>query len=166
MFPRNPSARRGGFTLAEVIVVAVILAIGAGVVIPYAVSMGDLTVVSAARMIACDLQYAQSTAVTTQDPITVTFNPATDGYLLTSVVASQSVPLNHPINKSDYLVLFPQVRGFEELDISGASFGGGPAVTFDEMGSPDNSGAISLAAGSHMATVTVSPGTGNVTVSE
>ena len=54
---------RLGFTLIEIIVVVVILAIVAAIAIPSAISTGDLQVISAARIIAADLQYAQKKLV-------------------------------------------------------------------------------------------------------
>ena len=74
-----PSQRRNntpGFTLIEIMVVLVILAVAAAIVAPHVASTSDLEAVSAARMVACDLQYAQDTAITTQVPVTVTFDGA------------------------------------------------------------------------------------------
>ena len=77
-----PAAIRAGsaraFTLIEVLMVVLIMGIAAAVVIPNAINTSDLQAVSAARMVATDLQYAQDTAITTQTPVTVTFQPTAE----------------------------------------------------------------------------------------
>ena len=161
---RRPVHARGvgrhGFTLIEIVVVVVILAIAAAIVVPYVVATDDLEVISAARMVACDLQYAQDVAITSQLPVTVTFDTSGESYELTNA----SGTLVHPIKKSAYVISFAAQRGFEDLDVSAAAFGGGPTVTFDELGSPDNSGSVTLQAGSHVYQVDVAAATGKVTV--
>ena len=160
MPPRSADSR--AFTLVEIMVVLVILAIGAAMVIPQVVSMSDLEAVSAARMLSCDLQYAQDTAITSQLPVTVSFDPTGESYELTNA----SGALIHPMTKSDYVVSFPAQRGLEELDVVSANFGGSASVTFDELGSPDNGGSVVLQAGPHRYRVSVADATGKVTVTQ
>ena len=155
---RRSSVR--AFTVAELIVVLVILALAAGMAIPYVASTGDTAVASAARMVACDLQYAQNMAITTQSPVTVSFDLGGEGYTLSNT----SGVLIHPINKSNYVVDFGSQRGFGGLDIVTAIFGVSQSVTFDEMGAPDNAGTVTLQDGPHSYTVRVAAGTGYVTV--
>lgn len=154
--------RTYGFTLVEVIVVVLILAICAAVVVPNVVGTSDMQATSAARMIAADLEYAQSLAITTQDPVTVVFDSSAEQYLLR--YANESDPLVHPITHSDYVTNFASRRGFERLDVVSATFGGGSSVTFDELGAPDNAGTVVLQAGPHVYQVTVATATGKVTV--
>ena len=157
---QKPRNRLRGFSIAELIVVLVILALAAGMAIPYVSSVGDTAVSSAARLLACDLQYAQNTAITSQTPVTVTFNTAAESYTLSNT----SGVMIHPINKSNYVTDFTSQRGFSEVDVVTASFASASTVTFDEMGSPDNAGTVTLQAGPHTYTVGVLPGTGYVTV--
>ena len=157
---RPPSRRPTAFTLVEILVVLVVLAIIAAVVGPYAVGTGDLAAISAARMLACDLQYAQDSAITTQLPVTVTFVASGESYELRNA----SGVLIHPMSKSAYTVNFSTQRGFGNLDLVSADFGGGPTVTFDELGSPDNGGSVTLQAGPHVYRVDVASATGKVTV--
>jgi len=148
-------------TLIEIIVVLVILAICAAVAVPYLGSTSDLTVLSAARTVAADLQYAQSEAITTQNPVTVTFNTAAESYRLTNA----SGDIIHPITREpQYVVDFGSRRGFTGLDVVSAVFGGPATVTFDALGAPDNPGAVTLRAGPHVYRIDVSAITGKIAV--
>ncbi len=156
----NSTRRSGGFTLAELMVVVVIIGVTAGMVIPYASSAADSAAMAAARMIVSDLQYAQNAAITTQSPVTVTFSSAGESY----TVSNASGPLIHPINKTAYVTDFSSQRGFEGIDIVSVNFNGTAAVTFDELGSPDNTGTVTMQAGAQVYVITVAAGTGKVTV--
>lgn len=140
--------------------VVVILAIIAAMVVPYAVGTSSFEAMAAARLIASDLEYAQSAAITTQAAVTVTFFPTTESYRLSNA----SGVLIHPINKEEFVVNFGSEDSFERLDVVSASFNGTEAVTFDAIGSPDNSGSVTLRAGPHTYRVDVAAATGKVTV--
>jgi type II secretory pathway pseudopilin PulG len=157
--PRKRSSPRA-FTLAELIVLILVLAITAAVVVPHVSGMSAFQAMSAARAIAADLEYAQNVAVSAQQDVTVTFDTAQESYALTNA----SGLLEHPIEKSDFQVAFGSTEGFEKLDIVSADFNGGAAVTFDTLGSPDNGGTILLQAGPRRYRVTVGAGTGSVKV--
>jgi len=101
-YPPRENKSCCGFTLLELIVVIFILAIVAAVAVPMAVGTGDMQVISAARLISADLQYAQNIAITTQQPVTVTFTPGTESYGLSNASGS----LIHPITKEAYAVDF------------------------------------------------------------
>jgi Tfp pilus assembly protein FimT len=147
----------------ELLVVIVILAIAGLAVIPMISSTGDLQAVSAARIITTDLQYAQNVAITTQELIEVTFDPAADKY---DLVSKTSGVLKHPMTKNDYVTSFQGQKNFDQVDIVSASFGGSAKVTFDELGSPDNGGSVTVRAGPTVHRVDVAPITGLVTVTQ
>jgi len=154
----NPDRRRA-FSLAELLMVILILGIAAAIVVPLAVDSSDLQALAAARMVAADLEYAQNAAITTQTPVSVTFSAAGNSYTLSNA----SGPLIHPMTKSAYVTNFATVDGFEQLRILSAAFGGSSTVTFDELGTPNNPGTVELQAGAGRYRVTVSAGTGRVT---
>ena len=158
--PLDKGKCQSGFTLAEIMVMVAIFAVAAAVIIPAAVSTTDFQAISAARMIAADLQYAQDQAITSQEPVTVTFDPATESYGLSNASGS----LIHPMTKSVYDIDFRSRRGFGNLDLVSADFDGNKSVTFDELGSPDNAGVITLQAGPHLYRVEIAAATGKVTV--
>ena len=148
------------FTLLELMVVVMILAIVAAVAVPMAVGTGDMQVISAARMMSADLQYAQNTAITTQRPITVAFDTSAESYSLSNA----SGALIHPITKEAFTVNFMSREGFNALDVVSADFGENLSVTFDELGAPDSAGTVILRAGPHVYQVSVATATGKVTV--
>ncbi len=153
------AASNKAFTLTEVIVVVAIVAIAAAVVIPNAINTSDLQVISAARMVTTDLQYAQDQAITAQGPVTVTFDPNTERYTLSNA----SGTLIHPITKDAYVVDFRAQTGFGSVDIVSVNFGGANLVTFDELGTPNVAGTVILQAGPHVYTIDVAALTGRVT---
>ena len=150
----------GGFTLVEIMVVLVVIAIVVAVAAPYVVSTKDLQVISATRMIAADLQYAQSLAITSQSQTTVSFNSGNESYSLTN----ESGSVIHPMTKSDYVVNFSTLGGFEHLNIVSANFNGSSSVSFDSLGSPVSAGEVTVQAGPHIYRVDVAAATGRVSV--
>ncbi|MGC9455167.1 MAG: GspH/FimT family pseudopilin [Phycisphaerae bacterium] len=152
---------RHGVTLVELIVVVMILAITAAIVVPHAVRSADMQATSAARMLATDLQYAQDYAITTQSPVTVTFDVTGESYSLSNT----SGLLNNPITKTTYQVDFSGQSGFEQVELVSADFGGADSVVFDEVGAPDNGGTVVIQAGEYSYAVSVAAATGRVSVS-
>jgi prepilin-type N-terminal cleavage/methylation domain-containing protein len=150
------------FTLTEMLVVIAILAIVAAVVLPKMVGSSDIQARSAARVLMADLEYAQSVAITSQTPITVTFSTFSNSY----AVSNASGPLIHPITKKSYVVDLGEVKGMESVAIASASFGGSSYMTFDALGAPDNSGTVTIAAGAHTYQVNVAPVVGRITVTK
>ena len=158
----RPGRCIAAFTLTEMLVVIAILAIVAAVVLPRMVGSTDIQARSAARVMMADLEYAQSVAITSQTPITVTFSTAGNSY----TVSNASGPLIHPITKKTYVVELGETKGMESVCIASASFGGAPSMTFDALGAPDNSGTVTIAAGAHTYLVSVAPVVGRVTVAK
>lgn len=157
---RNPEARISrAFTLVEILMVVIIMAIAAAIVIPYSSASGTAAL-AAARMITSDLQYAQNVAITTQKPVTATFSTTTSEYSLTS----QSEPLIHPITKVAYTVRLSNERGMSGVRIESTTLGAAGAVTFDEFGSPSEACMILVKAGAVMYRVEVAAATGNIKV--
>jgi len=157
--PGEGSRLAGAFTLAEMMVVLIIMAIAAAIIIPQAVGTSSLQAQSAARMVMADLEYAQSQAIFTQAPVTVTFNSAGDSY----TISNASGPLVHPITKEEYVIDLHNQRGLESVSIAAVSFPGS-AVTFDALGAPDSGGGLTVSAKEHAYQITVAPISGRVTV--
>ncbi len=155
------SLRRPAFTLVELLVVVVILSIAAAMVVPYAIGTSEMSCQAAARRLMADLEYAQSQAIVTQTPVTVTFDGSANSY----TIANQSGTLIHPITKKDYVVDFDIEETFKGVTISFVSFDSGTAVSFDALGAPSFGGTVDLAAGSWTYRVMVAAVTGRISVS-
>ena len=167
MLIRAPIRRNRAFTLTELLMVILIIAITAAVVIPNIINTNDIQVVSAVRMLAADIQYAQDTAITTQLPVTITFDTNNESYQLSNA----SGLLKHPIKKGDdFKIELKKTQGLGNVNIVSANFGGTNAVTFDYVGSPSavtvSSGThnVVMQAGSNVYYLDVAPATGKVTV--
>jgi hypothetical protein len=68
------------------------------------------------------------------------------------------------MTKGAYTVDFRTLDGFGAVDVVSVNFGGEAAVTFDELGAPDDAGSVSVQSGSHLYRVDVASATGKVTV--
>ena len=180
--------RRGpaGFTLVEILAVVVILGIASAIIIPNIGSRDDMRAAAAARVLVADLIYAQNQAITTGRKVYVRFDTASNKYSLCSAVASGGdTLLTHPMTQSSYVQQFGSSSpGWESITIVSNVFNGVDpnyqnefTVAFDEIGAPYvycydlgdtndlNTGSVVLRAGTFQTTVSVSPATGEITVS-
>jgi type II secretion system protein H len=176
--PRNTSLTVGpiskpwreGFTLLEIIVVVVIMAIAAAMVVPMMSSGAETKVLAAAQMMAADMEYAKSMAITRGRFYQVTFDVAGEAYQLED---QDGTVIAHPVNKGfDYVFDFDGSR-LDGVEIDSADFDGTTQVRFDSLGSPYNgdgtplnSGVITLQAGAWTQTIRVEPVTGIITIDD
>jgi len=153
---------RVAFTVMELLIVVAVIGILAMASVPYILDSGDAQAISATRLIASALQYAQNEAISSQTPVTVTFTSATKTYELSNA----SGRLVHPISKEQYVVDFRSRRNFDRVTALSADFGDEPFVTFDVLGAPNAAGTVTVQAGARKMTIAVANVTGLVTVSE
>lgn len=163
----------GGFSFIEILIVIVIIAIAAMTVVPMMSSAGSMQIRSAANMIAADLEYAKSMAISRGQYFSVVFDEAAESYQIEDQ-SGNVIP--HPVQKgSDYVIDFGNDSRLDRVNIVDADFDTADAITFDYLGSPYsgtgtssplNSGTISLQAGSMTRTVTVEAVTGYVSISD
>ena len=155
--------KRNGFTLIEIIVVIVIISIAALLVIPMMSSAGDIQVRAAADMIAADLEYAKSMAVSRQKTYRVIFDTAAESYRLADATG---ITITHPVNAGKlYAVNFKNDSRVSQVNIYSVSFAGSQVV-FDYLGSPSSGGVVTLKGGGRTVTVSVEAGTGFISVSD
>jgi len=155
--------------LIEVIIVVVIIAIAALVAIPLASSAAGTQVRTAANMIAGDLEYAKSMAISRGQTYSVVFDKNNETY---SVQDQAGSVIPHPVKKGfDYTINFLNDSRLDRVDIVDADFDGTSEVKFDYLGSPYdgdgnplNSGQVSLQAGTNTIQVNVEPVTGFVSI--
>lgn len=162
--------RRAGFTLTELLMVVVILLIGALAVIPMMSSSASVQVEAAADMLAADLEYAKSLAISHSGVYRVSFNLSQNYY---QVMNSFGTVVDHPVKHQDFIVDFDALGDLDRVKIDSANFDGSNELRFDYLGSPYNgngcgsalnSGTITLKAGSVEMGITVEPVTGMIKV--
>ncbi len=162
---------RVGFTLVEIIIVVVIIGIAAMVVVPMMNSAAGMQIKSAANMIAADMEYAKSMAISRQQYYSVVFNITEDRYEIHD--AGGSV-IRHPVKKGfDYVVDFRGDSRLDRVDIAAANFDSTSEVKFDYLGSPYdsggsplNSGIVTLETGDFSITISVEPMTGFISITD
>src|SRR5437867_2753966 len=128
---------RRGFTLVEVLMVVLILAISSAIIIPQLGTRTDLTAASAARLVMADLIWAQNRAIATQQKQYVIFTGQsyTLWYKDSTGTLQQST---NPVSMNTYTENFG-VKNTPLADVSipqTPSFAAKNSLCFDEMGTP------------------------------
>jgi prepilin-type N-terminal cleavage/methylation domain-containing protein len=151
-----------GFTMTEVLTVVVLLGTAGAIAIPQFGGNTAQFAQTAVRSISHDIQYAQDLAVTTQSPITLSF----DGFQY-SLKNSSGEIITHPVNKKPYTVNLQDDPNISKLTIV-VNFGESTSVVFDAFGAPSASGTITLSHSEMDSDVvlTLHGATGSVTVSQ
>lgn len=184
-----------GFTLVEVLVTVVLLAIAATLVIPSMSSTDVLRVQAAVRQIVADVTFAQMDAMAYQErraiwfervPVDPTAQPwqftVGNGYTIAEVSGPildlSTAALYHPDEPDE-----PYSRNFDLGDfgsaaIASADFDGDGLLIFDELGGPvqqltgeetSNGGTIRMTGGSegqYVFDIEIAPMTGRITVEQ
>lgn len=179
--------KKKGFTLAELLVVVVILGVAATIGIPMlhsALTGADLT--AAATEVASALKYAQRASARTDRMCRVVIDDKADTLAVQQQVATntdlvrnpsqiewlRSVinlvsyrPMEHPLKHgSSYLVDFAHEHRFGGVDIATVSFGGSSWVSFDEFGTPSSGGTVVLVRQGQQANLVLDAASGKVTI--
>jgi len=152
----RPTCRLPAFTLLEVVMVLVIVAIVAAIAVPrYAAALHRYRAEHAARRIAADLEYARALARQSSATQRVVFDADADTYTLPG-----RADLDHP--KETYTVDLADAP--YRADLAAASFGAAATAVFDGFGMPRVGGAVKVAAGGYVYLVTVDGETGEIGV--
>jgi len=153
---------RSGFTLIEILILAVLLGIVALTAVPMLSSAGTIQLRAAANMIAADLEYAKSMAISRGQNYSVRFDQNSESYQIEDQ-SNNVIP--HPVKKGfNYIVDFQNDGRLNRVDITGVNFGATNDVAFDSLGSPDSGGTVTLQASGATVTVTVEPITGYISI--
>jgi len=154
----------GGFTLIEILIVVAILTIAAVMAVPMMTSADSVQLSSAANMVAADLEYAKSFAITNGQSCKVVFDTFAETYRIED---STGNVIEHPVKKGfDYVVDFTSDNRISRVSIESVDFNLTGQVQFDCLGSPDNGGTITLDANGQSMTVNVEPVTGFISITD
>jgi Tfp pilus assembly protein FimT len=165
--PRPSSA----FTVVELIIVMVVVIIAAMIVVPLASSAASVQIRSAANMIAADLEYAKTMAISRGQNFAVVFDKTTESYRIED---QNGVVIPHPVKKGfDYIIDFRTDGRLSKVDIVDVNFDTTSEVEFDYLGSPYssggsplNNGVINLKAGGITTTINVEAVTGYISITD
>ncbi|UCF00057.1 MAG: GspH/FimT family pseudopilin [Planctomycetota bacterium] len=158
------------FTLVEIIIVVAIIAIAAMIMVPMMGSTASMQLHSASNMIASDLEYAKSMAISRSQTFSVVFDTTEDSYRIEN---QNGEVIPHPVKKGFDYVIDLQAAGLDKVDIVKVNFDTTTTIQFDYVGSPNNgdgnalnNGVITLQAGGVTTTVSVEPVTGFILVAD
>jgi prepilin-type N-terminal cleavage/methylation domain-containing protein len=156
------------FTLIELMIVLVILAIVAAVVLPMTGTTAATQLIGAGRLLVADIQYAQHESIThPDDPCLLKVDQPGNRYWIAKVSAADT-PIADPASKGQFLVAFGSGRASALAGVTMRSYslGGDTELRFDGFGQPDQTttATIVLTCGGATLTVSVDPISGEVSV--
>ncbi len=161
-----------GFTLVELVMLITVLAIMSVVAVPIFTDIGSVKAVGAAKKLVSDLSLARQLARTRNGIYGISFNAALDTYTvhLYDPLTATETPVTDPLTRSPMVVDFTSLPGLSGVDIQNPVFGGTSVVRFTPQGIPQNDAGVDLGAagsvvlqnGGQTRTITVQPGTGEV----
>ncbi len=165
------NTRRRGFTFIEVIIVVVVLAIAAMLAVPMIGSAATMQVRSAANVIAADMEYAKSLAISRGKPFSVQFDPGFSRY---RIVDEDGNVIMHPLTGEPYKVVFSSDSRLSRVEITRAFFRLTDQVTFDYLGSPKDGtgqplqqkGEVEVSADNTSMSIFVEPVTGFISIQD
>ena len=144
--------RHVGFTLIDLIMAIVVIAIVAAIATPrYANSLTHYRAEAAARRVVADLALARQTAKSTSSSRTVQFDAADDSYVISNVRELDTAGTMYRVQLQD-----PPYQA----QIVSVDLGGDWQVTFDGFGIPDTGGFVIVQAGDVQYTVVLDANTG------
>ncbi|MFA5293212.1 MAG: prepilin-type N-terminal cleavage/methylation domain-containing protein [Phycisphaerae bacterium] len=158
-----------GFTLLEVIIVLMIVGIVAAIAVPMYVSAASVQLRTAADMVASDLEYAKSMAISTGKTHSVVFDTVAESYCIKD---SAGQVIAHPVRiGTNYVINFAGDNRLNKVDIAITNFAPSNTVKFDNIGAPfDGSGNsmvdgfVQLRCEGNMMKVKIAPVTGYVSI--
>jgi prepilin-type N-terminal cleavage/methylation domain-containing protein len=167
--------RTRAFTLVEILMVVLILAITSAIIIPQIGSRDDLKAAAGARVMMADMIWAQNRAISTQQKQYIVFNGQsyTIWYKDSSGVLHQNT---NPVTLTPYKTTFGQASSpMQDVSLGTGNFAGQWSLCYDEMGTPygydgtnetplTGTGTIQVNCGNQSLTITVEGYTGETSV--
>jgi len=149
-------------------IVIVIIGIIVTLVVPAVGTLGATRLIAAGRLLAADIEYAQSESIARpDDPRLIKLDQANNSYWI-AAASDVNTPINDPASQGSFLVQFGTGRAYQlgGVTISSFSLNGNDELHFDGLGQPDQTTVASIVLASDGASLTISiaPISGEVTV--
>lgn len=156
-------SRKNGFTLIEIVIVILLIGILAAALAPRLFRQADsFKVEAAAEQIANHIRLAQSLAIARHQTHGIGFDTTNNLY---SVYDGNGDAINNPLSPGKTLSIdFNTDDQLKGVDISTASFGDNPYVTFDALGKPSNGGSAVITKSSSTLNIGVAAETGAISI--
>lgn len=153
-------ARPAGFTLIELMIVMLVLAIAAALAVPMLGSTAVNKLKGAASMLVADLAYAQIESVAHgDDRRLLVFDNPNDTYHI-AAASDPATPITHPITQQPYLIDFGsgQAESLVGVTLDSYNLNGDDRLGFDIYGSLDQPTDATITLGCEGLTVTITAG--------
>jgi type II secretory pathway pseudopilin PulG len=150
--------RGAAFSIVEVVMVVVIMAILSGIAVPrFANSISNHRAESAAKRIAADLALARHRAMESNVAQTLTFNTVNLSY--------QNLAMQDINTASGTYQVFLSMEPYRATSLS-AVFGADAEIQFDIYGRPDSAGTVIVGVGSRQKTISLDAETSMTTITD
>ena len=163
-------AERRGFSLAELLIVVLTLAVAATVIVPMVGENETTQLRAAARMLVADLEFARSESMVHDlDGRMLVLDGRRRGYAIVTT-GNPTTPVVHPADGGSYMIRYGEGWAAELGDVSvvGFALGGDTRLGFGIYGQLDQTSdaTITLGTPGHTITVTLNADTGDAEVGE
>ncbi|MEM6674770.1 MAG: GspH/FimT family protein [Planctomycetota bacterium] len=158
---RRPAAARAGFTILELLVLLAILSIVASIGIPAYFARPEVTLDSAAKLLARDLREVQNRAALYEEPLQLRFLDDGAGY---EALDARGESLISPYGKGPFLRCYDADAVFRGVEITTVRAGHGGRIRFDERGRPETSARVIVSFADESRTVFLRAGSGLIAI--
>lgn len=166
-------SRAAAFTLVEILIVTVLMAILASVALSVVGDSASSQLRGAATTLARDIQYVQAEAINTGQTLQVDFVGKTqyqvidpDGGVGGGPIVLPHPQGDYPAHGGQFVVDFNDPGPLRGVSIESAQFGGRPQLQLGKYGEPTAGGEVILRCRSYQVRITVAPVTGLVTIGD
>ena len=164
----HPRRRIRSFTLVELLIVVMIIAIAAAIIMPALGTTEATKLIAAGRLVASDVEFAQNESIVhPDDPRLIKIDSGGNQYWIAKA-SDVATAIDSPAGPSTMLVTFGAGRALElaGVTVQAYDFDGDDELRFDAFGQPDQTttATITLSAGNTTLTISIAPVSGEVTV--
>lgn len=159
--PQAPQSRRAAFTILELMIAVVAIAIVAGIAIPLHFGRAEVTLENACILLARDLRAAQNNAAYSGRKMTVVFDEDGGGY---RVVDDHGSVVEHPRTNGPFERRYDYDGVFRGVYVRMVELGEDRALTYDQRGFALEQGRVVLAYDRDTRELVISRDTGDVNI--